>query len=45
MLDSEPDRSLLIKPETVAGVVISVITANEDTQLTDIEVRPRRELS
>ncbi|TDT34484.1 NADP-dependent 3-hydroxy acid dehydrogenase YdfG [Naumannella halotolerans] len=45
MLASEPDRSLLIKPETVAGVVISAITANEDTQLTDIEVRPRRELS
>lgn len=44
MLSNE-DRTPLVKPETVARAVVDAILASEDTQLTDIYVRPRVELS
>lgn len=45
MFTADVDRSDLIRPETVARAVIDAITAGDDTQLTEIRVRPRRELS
>lgn len=42
---SEKDRSRLIQPRTVARAVVDAILASDDTQLTDIRVRPRVELS
>lgn len=46
MFTADVDRDDLIKPETVAKAVLdAIITANPDTQLTEIRVRPRRELS
>ncbi|MGO1538073.1 MAG: SDR family NAD(P)-dependent oxidoreductase [Leucobacter sp.] len=39
------DRAELIRPATVARAVIDAITASDDTQLTEIRVRPRQELS
>lgn len=44
MLSNE-DRTPLVRPETVARAVVDAILASEDTQLTDIYVRPRAELS
>lgn len=45
MFTGDVDRAELIRPATVARAVIDAITASEDTQLTEIRVRPRRELS
>lgn len=45
MFTGDVDRADLIRPATVARAVIDAITASEDTQLTEIRVRPRRELS
>ncbi|RJN31438.1 SDR family NAD(P)-dependent oxidoreductase [Nesterenkonia natronophila] len=39
------DRARLIRPSTVAQVIVNAITAGDDTQLTEIQVRPRQELS
>lgn len=45
LFTGEVDRSSLIRPGSVAEAVITAITAGEDVQLTEIQVRPRRELS
>ncbi|WP_027018967.1 SDR family NAD(P)-dependent oxidoreductase [Corynebacterium sputi] len=45
MFTGDVDRTELIQPETVAHAVLEAITATDDTQLTEIRVRPRRELS
>ena len=45
MFGGDVDRSELIRPSSVARAVVMAITAGEDVQLTDIHVRPRRELS
>ncbi|NDK30233.1 SDR family oxidoreductase [Nesterenkonia haasae] len=45
LFTGDVDRSELIKPATVARAIIDAITATDDTQLTEIQVRPRRELS
>lgn len=45
MFTGDVDRAELIQPETVAHAVLEAITASDDTQLTEIRVRPRRELS
>lgn len=45
MFGGDVDRSELIRPASVAKAVVMAITASEDVQLTDIHVRPRRELS
>jgi NADP-dependent 3-hydroxy acid dehydrogenase YdfG len=45
MFTGDVDRSALIKPASVAAAILTAITASEDVQLTDIHVRPRRELS
>ncbi len=45
LFTGDVDRSELIKPATVARAIIDAITATDDTQLTEIHVRPRRELS
>lgn len=45
MFGGDVDRSELIRPSSVARAVVMAITASEDVQLTDIHVRPRRELS
>ena len=45
MFGGDVDRSELIRPSSVARAVVSALTASEDVQLTDIHVRPRRELS
>ncbi|HJB09599.1 MAG TPA: SDR family NAD(P)-dependent oxidoreductase [Candidatus Brachybacterium merdavium] len=45
LFTGDVDRAELIRPATVARAVIDAITASEDTQLTEIRVRPRRELS
>lgn len=45
MFTGDVDRSALIQPASVAAAILTAITASEDVQLTDIHVRPRRELS
>ncbi|MGO1201288.1 MAG: SDR family NAD(P)-dependent oxidoreductase, partial [Dermabacteraceae bacterium] len=45
MFGGDVDRSALIRPASVAAAALTAITASEDVQLTDIHVRPRRELS
>ncbi|MFC0000718.1 MULTISPECIES: hypothetical protein [Brachybacterium] len=45
MFGGDVDRGELIRPSSVARAVVMAITASEDVQLTDIHVRPRRELS
>ena len=45
MFGGDVDRSELIRPSSVARAVVMAITASEDVQLTNIHVRPRRELS
>jgi NADP-dependent 3-hydroxy acid dehydrogenase YdfG len=45
MFGGDVDRAELIRPASVARAVVMAITATEDVQLTDIHVRPRRELS
>lgn len=45
MYGGDVDRLALIRPATVARAVIEAITASPDTQLTEIQVRPRRELT
>lgn len=45
LFTGEIDRSELIRPSSVAHAIVGAITAGDDVQLTDIEVRPRRELS
>lgn len=45
LFTGDVDRAELIRPATVARAVVDAITASEDTQLTEIRVRPRRELS
>lgn len=45
LFTGDVDRAELIRPATVARAVIEALTASEDTQLTEIRVRPRRELS
>src|SRR5699024_8040532 len=45
MFDGDVDRAALIRPASVAAAVVMAITASDDVQLTDIHVRPRRELS
>lgn len=45
MLSEPRDRSVMIQPATVARAAVGAILASEDTQLTDISVRPRAELS
>lgn len=45
MFTGDVDRSDLIRPSSVAAAILTAITASEDVQLTDIHVRPRRELS
>jgi NADP-dependent 3-hydroxy acid dehydrogenase YdfG len=45
MFGGDVDRAALIRPASVARAVVMAITASEDVQLTDIHVRPRRELS
>lgn len=42
---SNDDRTPLVRPETVARAVVEAIQASPDTQLTDISVRPRVELT
>lgn len=44
MLAEPKDRSVMIQPATVARAVVGAILASDDTQLTDIHVRPRAEL-
>lgn len=44
MLSEPKDRSVMIQPATVARAVVGAILASDDTQLTDIHVRPRAEL-
>ena len=45
MFGGDVDRAELIRPSSVARAVVTALTASEDVQLTDIHVRPRRELS
>lgn len=45
MFTGDVERSELIQPSTVARAVVEAITASPDTQLTEIQVRPRKELS
>lgn len=45
MLAEPKNRSVMIQPTTVARAVVSAILASDDTQLTDISVRPRAELN
>ncbi|MGO1569597.1 MAG: SDR family NAD(P)-dependent oxidoreductase, partial [Brachybacterium sp.] len=45
MFTGDVDREALIKPASVAAAILTAIMASEDVQLTDIHVRPRRELS
>lgn len=45
MFTGDVDRSQLIQADTVARAIITAITASGDTQLTDIHVRPRAELT
>lgn len=45
MYTADVDRQALIRPATVARAVIEAITATPDTQLTEIQVRPRREFT
>lgn len=45
MFTGDVDRSALIRPASVAAAVLIAITASEDVQLTDLHVRPRRELT
>ena len=45
MFDGDVDRAALVRPASVAAAVVMAITASDDVQLTDIHVRPRRELS
>lgn len=45
MFTGDVDRKSLIRPASVAAAVLTAITASADVQLTDIHVRPRRELS
>ena len=45
MFTGDVDRAQLIQPATVAREIVKAITADEDTQLTEIQVRPRKELS
>ncbi|GAA4829752.1 hypothetical protein GCM10023354_05590 [Garicola koreensis] len=39
------DRSQLIHPATVARAIVNAITADDDAQLTEIQIRPRQEHS
>lgn len=45
LFTGDVDRDDLIRPESVARAVVEAITASPDVQLTEIQVRPRRELS
>jgi NADP-dependent 3-hydroxy acid dehydrogenase YdfG len=45
MFTGNVDRSRLIQPSSVARVIVNAITADDDSQLTEIQVRPRQELS
>ena len=45
LFTGDVDRSQLIQPSTVARAIVNAITAEEDAQLTEIQVRPRQELS
>lgn len=45
MYTADVPRETLIQPATVARAVVAAITASPDTQLTEIQVRPRRELN
>lgn len=45
LFSGDVDRSLLIQPGTVARAIVNAITADEEAQLTEIQVRPRQELS
>lgn len=45
MFTGDVERSELIQPSTVARAVVEAITARPDTQLSEIQVRPRKELS
>ncbi len=45
MFTGDVERSELIQPSTVARAVVEAIMASPDTQLTEIQVRPRKELS
>lgn len=45
LFKGDVDRSQLIQPATVARAIVNAITAEEDAQLTEIQVRPRQELS
>lgn len=45
MFTGEVDRSELIQPGTVARAIISAMTAEDDTQWSEVQVRPRAELS
>lgn len=45
LFKGDVDRSQLIQPATVARAIVHAITAEEDAQLTEIQVRPRQELS
>lgn len=45
LFTAEVDRAELISAESVAKAVVQAITAPADVQLTEIQVRPRRELT
>lgn len=45
MFQGDVDRAQLIQPATVARAIVNAITAEESAQLTEIQVRPRQELS
>lgn len=44
LFTADVDRSEMIQPESVAEAVVQAIEASPDVQLTEIQVRPRREL-
>ncbi|MDO5663429.1 MAG: SDR family NAD(P)-dependent oxidoreductase, partial [Brachybacterium sp.] len=45
MFTGDVPRDQLIEAASVARAIISAVTATDDVQLTEIQVRPRRELS
>lgn len=45
LFTGDVDRSQLIQPATVARAIVNALTADDDAQLTEIQVRPRQELS
>lgn len=45
LFTGDVERAQLIEPATVARAIVGAITASDDTQLTEIQVRPRQELS